>query len=67
MIESVLLLLRITTALITNFITKRKLLQHVHLKQPHAQDFSLKNGSGGKSAGHEVALNAVEDMQTVYP
>ena len=48
MIQSVLSLLRITTALITTFITKRKLnsCSTSRLKQPHAQDFSLKNGSG---------------------
>ena len=37
------------------------------MKQPHAQDFSLKNGSGGKSPGYQVALNAVEDVPPVYP
>ena len=37
------------------------------VKQPHAQDFSLKNGSGGKSPGYQVALNAVEDVPPVYP
>ena len=67
MIQSVLSLLRIATALITTFITERKLLQHVRVKQPHVQDFSLKNGSGGKGHGHEVALNAVEDVLSVYP
>ena len=36
------------------------------LKQPRAQDFSLKNGSSGKSPGYQVALNAVEDVLPVY-
>ena len=37
------------------------------MKQPHAQDFSLKNGSCGKSPGGQVALDAVEDVPPVYP